>query len=139
MQLNTSRLLNWKMYHVDGSGSVIKGAKNLFNISSQQLHQYSKKEFSVPAVAIFSFHVSEAKDTFLKLDAWTKVSPLIILDHWHCMKTDKCYILPLWHVLNVYNHEHTVTDYDIINYELYDRGVFRTQSDIYDGAFCKNS
>ena len=42
-------------------------------------------------------------------------------------------------MLNVYNHEHIVTDYDIINYELYDRGVFRTQSDIYDGAFCKNS
>ena len=69
------------MYHVDGSGSVIKGAQNLFNISSQQIHQYSKKEFCLPAVAIFSFHVSEAKDTFLKLDAWTKVRLLKILDH----------------------------------------------------------
>ena len=96
--MNTSRLLNWKMYHVDGSGSVIKGAKNLFNISSQQQHQYSKKEFSVPAVAIFSFHVSEAKDTFLKLDAWTKVSPLIILDHWHYENRQMLHTSPLTRV-----------------------------------------
>lgn len=40
-------------------------------------------------------------------------------------------------MLNVYNHERIVTDYDIINYELYDRRVFRTQSDVYDRVFCK--
>ena len=73
MQLNASRLLNWKMYHVDGSERVTKGLQNLFNVSIEQPHRYSKKEFSVPAIAIFSFNVSEAKDTFLKLDAWTKV------------------------------------------------------------------
>ena len=63
--------MNWKMYHIDGEASILNNTQLPTN--NVEWFSASANETSLPFIANFTFNIDEVKDTYLKLDAWTKV------------------------------------------------------------------
>ena len=63
--------MNWKMYHIDGEASILNSTQLPTN--NVEWFSASANETLLPFIANFTFNIDEVKDTYLKLDAWTKV------------------------------------------------------------------
>ena len=59
------------MYHIDGKASILNSTQLPTN--NAEWFSTSTNETSLPFIANFTFSIDEVKDTFLKLDTWTKV------------------------------------------------------------------
>ena len=69
--INGVKLSSWKMYHINGEASILN--RTQLPTNNAEWFSTSTNETSLPLIASFTFNIDEVKDTYLKLDAWTKV------------------------------------------------------------------